>query len=163
QHLSRPDIVAVLDADPELSDRLPGEELDAARRALIARVVTVEPGLWQPDRHWDLADHPALGLLVLDGLLTREVTVAARPSTELIGSGDLLRPWDQDGDLGMMPLTATWSAVSRTRLAVLDQRFLLAACRWPAIMDEIGSRMLRRSRWLAFLLAMKQIMRVESR
>jgi CRP/FNR family cyclic AMP-dependent transcriptional regulator len=161
--LPNTDIVTVLEADPELGDRLVSEDYEAARRALRARVMTLEPGRWQPDDLWDRQNHPTLGLLVLDGLMIREVAVAGRPSTELLGAGDLLRPWDHDGDVGMLPIEATWVVANRMRLAVLDQRFLIAACHWPAVVDELCTRMVRRSRWLSFRLAMKEIMRVEGR
>jgi hypothetical protein len=160
--LSRPDIAPVLDVDPELGERLAPEDFDAARRALVARVLTFDPGSWLPQDVWSGAEHPALGLLVLDGLMTRQISVAGRPSTELLGSGDLLRPWDQDAELGF-PVDVSWRVMQRTRVAVLDQRFLLAACRWPGVVDELFARSMRRSRWLAFQLGMKQIMRVEGR
>jgi hypothetical protein len=129
----------------------------------VARVVEVEPGLWYPEREWDQADHPALGVLVVEGLMTRQVVIAERPSTVLLGTGDLLRPWDQDGDHGIVPLAVEWQVLSPTRLALLDHRLLLTACRWPAVIDAIAGRAMRHSRWLAFLLGMRQIMRVESR
>ncbi|MCW2991294.1 MAG: Crp/Fnr family transcriptional regulator [Solirubrobacterales bacterium] len=160
--MSRPDVAPVLDADPELGELLPAAEFEAARRALLARTITVEPGAWHPARQWTDAEHPTIGLLVLDGLITRQISVAARPSTELMGAGDLLRPWDLDSDLGI-PLAVEWNVMQKTRIAVLDQRFLLAAVRWPAVIDGLASRGQRRARWLAFQLAMKQIMRVEGR
>jgi hypothetical protein len=160
--LNRTDIVPVLDADPELGENLTADDFDAARRALLARVVTVEAGTWQPELSWDDNEHPTLGLLVLEGLMTRQITVASRPSTELIGAGDLLRPWDQDGDVGI-PVDVQWTVLGRMRLAVLDQRFLLTACRWPRVVDAMAGRALRHSRWLSFQLAMRQIMRVEGR
>lgn len=161
--LSRPDIVPVLDADPELGEHLPAEEFDAARRALLARTVVVESGGWAPLEHWTEAAHPTLGLLLLEGLLTRQLTLAGRPSTELLGTGDLLRPWDMDSDLGMIPVDIKWNVLNRARFALLDQRFLITACRWPSIIDTLAGRGARRSRWLAFQLGMKQIMRVEGR
>lgn len=160
--LSRPEIAPVLDADPELGERLPAEDFDAARRALLARVVTVDSGPWHPERTWSEEEHPALGLLVVEGLITRQISVAGRPSTELLGPGDLLRPWDQDGDVGV-PVDISWRMLQRTRIAILDQRFLLTACRWPGVIDAVTARAVRRSRWLGFQLAMKQIMRVEGR
>ena len=160
--MNRPDIAPVLDADPELGERLPAGEFDTARRALLARVATLEPGGWEPGRNWSEAEHPALGLLVLEGLLTREVIVAGRASTELIGSGDLLRPWDQDAELGI-PVGASWTVLARARVAVLDQRFLTTATRWPGVIDALFSRSARHSRWLAFQLGMQQITRVEGR
>jgi CRP/FNR family cyclic AMP-dependent transcriptional regulator len=161
--LSRPDIAPILDADPELGERLSAEDFDVARRALLVRVAGADPGRWHPEAQWSADEHPTLGLLVLEGMLTRQITVAGRLSTELLGAGDVLRPWDEDGDLGMMPMPVEWQVMSRTRLAVLDQRFLLTACRWPQVIDAIAARALRRSRWLAFQLGMKQIMRVEGR
>jgi CRP/FNR family cyclic AMP-dependent transcriptional regulator len=163
KQLSRTDIAPVLEADPELGEGLEPQEFDAAQRTLLARVITLEPGRWRPEDMWTHADHPTLGILVLDGLATREVTVAGRHSTELLGSGDLLRPWDQDGDVGMLQMPATWTITARMRVAVLDERFLVAACRWPSIVDQLSTRMIRRSRYLSFRLAMKEIMRVEGR
>ncbi len=161
--MSRRDIVSILATDPELAQGLAPDEVSAASRALLARVVTLEPGDWEPVLVDGSDEHPAVGLLVLDGLLTRQLVVAGRPSTELLGATDLLRPWDQDGDIGLMPIEVSWNIVTRTRVAVLDRRFLLAASRWPAVLEALIARTLRRSRWLAFQLGMKQIMRVEGR
>lgn len=158
----RPDVAPVLEADPELGERLSADEFDAARRALVATVITADPGVWHPAAQWTEDDHPALGLLVLEGVITRQIAVAGRPSTELVGAGDLLRPWDLDSDLGI-PLSVEWQVMQRTRFAVLDERFLVGAIRWPSIIDVLASRGQRRTRWLAFQLAMKQIMRVEGR
>lgn len=159
--LNPPDIVPVLNADPELGERLPAEEFDAARRALLVRVIELPAGPWAADTA-PRADQPAYGLLVLDGALIRQITVAGRPSSELLGAGDLLRPWDEDPDAGV-PAEVTWHAVQPTRLAVLDARFLASAVRWPALLDALASRALRRARWLGFLGATKQITRVEGR
>lgn len=161
--MSRNEIVGVLDADPELGENLPSEEFDAARKALLARTIVVEPGSWQPKTLFSEDDHPTLGLLLLEGVMTRQLSLAGRPSTELLGSGDLLRPWDMDSELGMIPVEIQWHALVRTRFALLDQRFLLTAARWPAVIDGLAGRGARRSRWLAFQLGMKQIMRVEGR
>jgi hypothetical protein len=160
----RRDIVSVVDADPELAEGLTSEEMDLARRALIARSLTIEPGPWDALATWrPEPGREAVGLLVLEGLLIREVVVAGRPSSELLGGTDLLRPWDHDGDVGLMPLEVRWQALTRTHLAVLDHRFLAATCHFPGVVDRLVSRTLRRSRWLAFQLAMKQITRVEGR
>lgn len=160
--LSSPDAVTILDEDPDLGDRLAAPEFAAAREALLAKTVKLPAGRWRPEQSWSEAQHPTLGLLVVDGLMTRQISVADRPSTELLGAGDLLRPWDQDADVGI-PLAVTWQVLQPARLALLDERFLLAACRWPGVIDALGARTQRRSRWLAFQLAMKQIMRVEGR
>jgi CRP/FNR family transcriptional regulator, cyclic AMP receptor protein len=156
------DTIFVLDADPELGELLAPAEFEVARRALLARVTPVGAGRWRPEKNWTDVAHPTLGLLVLDGLIIRQISVAERPSTELLGAGDVLRPWDQDADVGL-PLRISWEVLQDTRLALLDRRFVEAASRWPGVIDAIAGRAQRRSRWLAFLLAMKQIMRVEGR
>lgn len=160
--MSRHDIVSVLDLDPELGEGLTPEEFGGASRFLIARSLSLRAGRWEPSEIYG-STPPAVGLLVLEGLLMRELTVAGRSSTELLGGSDLLRPWDQDGSAGMMPLGVSWQVLVPTRLAVLDARFLQSVLRWPPVIEALMRRTLRRSRWLAFLLSMKQIMRVEGR
>lgn len=160
--MPHPDLVPLLDADPDLGERLAPAEFAAALNSLPVRVISLPPGPWHPAQQWTEDDHPALGLLVLDGVITREICVAGRPSTELVGAGDVIRPWDLDSDLGI-PLQVDWQIMQRAQLAVLDRRFLLAGARWPALVDALASRGQRRTRWLAFQLGMRQIMRVEGR
>jgi CRP-like cAMP-binding protein len=101
--------------------------------------------------------------MLCDGLIAREVVVAGRPSSELLGPSDILRPWDQDGDIGLMPVDVSWQVLSRADVMVLDRNFLIAASRWPALLETLLGRTLRRARWLAFQVGMKQITRVEGR
>jgi hypothetical protein len=161
--LAPPGKVAVLESDPDLAERLTPVERDEAKRALFAETITVEPGPWDPGATWTRRNAPSVGLLVCDGLVTREVMVAGRPSNELLGPSDLLRPWDQDGDIGLMPVGVRWQVMAQMDLVVLDRAFLVAATRWPAIVESLFGRTLRRARWLAFQVGMKQITRVEGR
>src|SRR3954470_2737823 len=62
----------------------------------------------------------AFGVLVLDGLLMRRVEMVGRASGELLGAGDLLRPWQDDGPSSTMPAETYWRALRPTRLALLD-------------------------------------------
>jgi CRP/FNR family transcriptional regulator, cyclic AMP receptor protein len=155
--------VAVLDSDPDLGERLKPAEREEARRALTAETISIEPGPWNPAETWTRANAPSVGLLLCDGLVTREVVVAGRPSSELLGPSDLLRPWDQDGDIGLMPVDVNWQILAQADMVVLDRRFLLAAARWPVIIESLLGRTLRRARWLAFQVGMKQITRIEGR
>ena len=157
------DMVSVLDADPDLGERLESAERETATRELFARTMALEPGDWEPLDMWGRENGPAVGLLVCDGLMTRQVVVAGRPSTELLGATDLLRPWDQDGDVGLMPLDVSWRVISHTDIAILDHEFLRSATRWPGIIESLLARTMRRARWLAFQVGMNQITRVEGR
>jgi CRP-like cAMP-binding protein len=49
------------------------------------------------------------------------------------------------------------------RLAVLDRRFAVALAAWPEVTAAILDRMMARSRWLAFHLAVAHLRRVETR
>ena len=161
--LPRGQSVAVLESDPDLAEHLTADERDEARQFLYADTLTIEPGRWRPEEMWTRATAPSVGLLVCDGLITREVVVAGRHSSELLGPSDLLRPWDQDGDIGLMPVEVHWQILDQADFAVLDRAFLVAAARWPALVESLLARTLRRARWLAFQVGMKQITRVEGR
>jgi hypothetical protein len=91
--------------------------------------------------------------LVLEGLLTRDVEIAGTLSRELLGDGDVMRPWDDDSALDPVPARASWTIVESSKFAVLDRRFTVLAGRWPRLNTEVVHRVLRRSRWLAVRLA----------
>lgn len=139
--------------------------VDAASSELLRRRATVprrrlEPGPWEAPAHAGAG--ASLGLLVLDGLMIRSLDLDGRRCPELIGPGDLLRPWDDDGP-GAVCCAATWSVLEPTALAVLDDRFAAAICRWPAIVSELLSRAVERSRALAFHLAIAHIRHAQTR
>jgi hypothetical protein len=106
---------------------------------------------------------PVVGLLVIEGILTRDVVFAGRTTTELLGAGDLLRPWDDDVQLDALPFTASWHVHEAAQLAVLDTRVAMAAGRWPPIATALGARHVRRARSLALQRAITQLPRVEDR
>lgn len=95
----------------------------------------------------------SLGALVIEGLLTRDLEIVGTSSRELLGAGDLIRPWDTEPAIGPVSETIRFTILEPTRFAVLDRRFLKLAGRWPGLGDEIIHRVLRRSRWLALRLA----------
>ena len=161
--MSRPrSLIPLLDADPELADGLAPAELDAARRAVAVHAVTLEAGSWQPlEQEWPVA--PTLGLLVLEGVVTREIVFAGRTTTELLGSGDVLRPWEDDLQFDPLPFRVVWHVHEPTRVALLDARFALATARWPVLAGALSRRHVRRARSLAFQLAIAQIPRVDDR
>jgi CRP-like cAMP-binding protein len=150
--------------DPALLGPLEGNLAEAARHLLVARTMWRDPGRWQPlstelPCHFD----GWLGLLVLDGLLVREVDVDGMRCCELLGPGDLLRPWDEDDAGATLDSTAAWRVLEPTRLALLDAGFARRACRWPTVTAELMQRTLRRSRSLTILLALTQARRADVR
>jgi CRP/FNR family transcriptional regulator, cyclic AMP receptor protein len=152
--------VAVLDLDPDLRAAIPPEDQELACKRLLASCVGAEPGPWDPS---GIADIDCLGILVLDGLLTRDVEVAGTISRELLGEGDIIRPWDDDLALNPVPARASWTIIESSRFAILDRRFTLLAGRWPQLNTEVVHRVLRRSRWLAVRLAIGSLRGVSDR
>lgn len=150
----------VLDADPGLLEKVPAEHREIARERLLARSWSVEPGPWNTD---GLTEPGALGILVTEGLLTRNVGIAGTRSREILGPGDVIRPWDDDAALDPVPSRTTWTILEPSRFGLLDERFRTVAARWPDFGMEILNRILRRSRWLAVLLAIANLRGVEER
>lgn len=75
--------VHVLDHDPDLAEHLDGEDFLAAQRLAVAREARFPRGPWDvvPE---DFDGTEALGLLLIDGLLVRRVTVGHRTCAELL-------------------------------------------------------------------------------
>jgi CRP/FNR family cyclic AMP-dependent transcriptional regulator len=155
--------ISLLDIDPDLGEGLVPEALAVARRHAVARTYSIDPGPWSPDELDGSFEHPSIGFYVVDGLITREVHFAGRATAELLGAGDILRPWAQDGGLSSVPLDCRWHVLERAQIAVLDNQLTTVVGRFPPIVDALVGRMAERSRALAFQLALSQITRVEAR
>lgn len=154
-------IVRVFDELPELIHGLSPIEAAEARR-VPARTLSLPPGPWVPNT---TGPPGHLGLLVLDGLLSRAVSVApGTPFSELLGTADLLRPWQGAGSQSdSVRAEVVWEVLHPTRLAVLDRRFALAIARWPEVTGAIIDRAVDRSRSLVFQLAVCHLKRIEGR
>src|ERR1700754_2876706 len=94
--MALPSATGLLELDPDLGQLLSGERLDAAKQELRVRVISFEVGEWDKGRLAD-ADPAPLGLLILVGVLAREVVLGDTISTELLGGGDIVRPWGLHG------------------------------------------------------------------
>ncbi len=156
-------LVRLLDADPDLGEGLQGEQLALARRVVVAAVVDVEARQPLTDvlAHTD-ADR-LLGLLIVEGLAIRRVELVDRAGIELLGAGDLVRPWEAGGELGSVPARVNWRASSTIRLAVLDDEVHHMLSRFPAILRNLLARMARRADTLALNLAVAQLPRIDGR
>jgi hypothetical protein len=156
-------MVRVLEVDPDLKADLDERIVPRATRELVAPVFDVT---WTTrSTGWGFDSSAVrLGLLVLDGLLIREVCMAGTSSAELLGAGDLLRPADVDGE-PMLPVPAVvrWTALASPRVAALDEVFLSAACRYPPVLARLTGRAIARSKALTLHEAMTNLRRVETR
>ncbi len=154
--------VRVADAYPELIDKLDPEQQRLARHYAVATLEVVPPGLWHPRR--ELQPEPGhLGLLVLEGLLTRDVVLGETLATELVGRGDILRPVDHDGQDAPVPFDVAWHVLEPTRIAILDRNFATVIGRWPEAMEVLMVGAVARARSLAINLAVSHLRRVDVR
>ena len=157
-------VVHVLEEDPDLGAALDPDEFSVAAQHLVAAELRVAKGAWEVEH--PLGGSPGdLGFLVLDGMLIRETGIGRHTTAEILGAGDLLRPWDWREAAPGAPVDATsaWRVLAPTRLAVLDTRFATLCGRLPTVMAEIVSRTLRRSRLLGMLLVISAMPRLDAR
>jgi CRP/FNR family transcriptional regulator, cyclic AMP receptor protein len=153
-------VVRVLAEDPDLAAGIPADARPRATEHVRAEALTVEHGAWHPGRKRTDA---ALGLLVLDGLISRRVRLGQFASTELLGAGDVVQPWDEGGEPPLVPSRVEWEVLLPARLAVLDHRFTASAQSWPQISSVLLGRAFRRTRWQGLLLALVHFPRVDVR
>lgn len=152
----------MVDAFPELAHGLDAEQERLARQYALAGLVVVRPGLWYPRR--ELQPEPGhLGLLVLEGLLTRDVVLGETLATELVGRGDILRPADHDGPEAPVPFDISWHVLEPLQIAVLDRRFAQVIGRWPEALEVLMRGAVSRAQSLAISLAVSHLRRVDVR
>ncbi len=156
-------VTVLLDEDPDLGAGLPETEFEAARRRSTAAVIEVDPPNWDTSGIRAQAQPGWLGLMMLDGLLLRRVQVGKRPACEIFGRGDLLRPFDTDGEYDPLPISVSWLVLRPCRMAVLDTAFVLRTARWPVINSRIVGRVAARARYLALTQAVTHLPRAHAR
>jgi CRP/FNR family transcriptional regulator, cyclic AMP receptor protein len=155
-------VISLVEADPDLGDPLDPPDLERARHEALARVVRLSPGAWDAGSAHEAAEHHR-GFLVVDGLLSREVDVLGRRCVELIGHGDVLRPWTWDEAGSHVRAEVGWQVLEPTRLAVLDHQLVLRIVPWPELGLELFNRGTRRAHHLAVALAITHHQRVGDR
>jgi CRP/FNR family cyclic AMP-dependent transcriptional regulator len=153
---------SLLDLDPDLGNLVDQNRREAARLQLTARVTAIATG------HWDVTQlrnvHPLhVGLLVVDGVLAREIALEDTVSTELLGAGDLTRPWQTDGISDLPQASIRWNALSRVRLAILDRHVATRLTEWPEINAVLLERLHAHAQRLAMTQAISQLHRVDRR
>jgi CRP-like cAMP-binding protein len=153
-------VVQVLVADPALGAGLDPARREAAGQAALAPALYVESGPWDAPAD---ADPAHFGMLVVDGVLTREVTAAGQTSVELLARGDVLRPWIGPGPSSSVTESVSWTVLEPAELAVLDGEFAARVSSWPEIASALMDRLIMRARWLAFQLVVSHVRRTDER
>jgi CRP/FNR family transcriptional regulator, cyclic AMP receptor protein len=154
--------MSIVDADDDLAALLDEKARERARRDALTRVRHLSPGVWDAAGAVESGIHHR-GFLVVQGLLSREVDVLGRRCVELIGPGDVLRPWQWDEDGSHVRAEVGWVVLDTSRLAVLDHGLVTRIVPWPELGVELFARGTRRAHQLAVALAIAHHQRVDDR
>jgi CRP/FNR family cyclic AMP-dependent transcriptional regulator len=154
--------VQLLNVDPDLARELDPRRAREAAQRLYARAVEIPRGRWVPSPALVQGSRP-IGLLVLEGLLVREATLADHPAAELLGPGDVLRAWGDEDDEELLPRRIEWTALTPARVAIVDHAFAVRAAQWPEIFATLLDRAARRAERLVVLQAIAHLTRVDDR
>ena len=154
--------VHLLEADPDLARGLDPRRIREMSPRLVTRAMDIPRGTWTPQRILAGGSQP-IGLLVLDGLLVREATVGDHPSAELLGPGDVMRTWEDHDDDVLLPRRVEWSALTHTRVAVIDHALAVRAAQWPEVFATFVERAARRAERLVIMQAIGHLKRVDDR
>src|SRR5215217_1409259 len=119
----------LLDLDPDLGALVREEVRDACRRELDVEVHRLPQGPWGAGGEHADAEHA--GLLMVDGVIARDVVVSDTVSTELLGPGDVVRPWSLQASPGLLRSTIPLTLSHR----MLGQ---LVGARRPTVSSAIG-------------------------
>lgn len=162
EHIRSTDrFVYVLDHDAGLRSVLSDPDRARCRQHAVAALAEIPAGAWNPHAH--PPPDAELGLLVLDGLLIRDVTVAEARCGELLGPGSLLRPWDESDIDAPMRHEVDWQVIEPVRFAVLDQHFLRVVAHWPPLITALVARINERAQDLAVMVSIHSLKRVDVR
>ena len=137
-------------------------DYERARREALARVSRLSPGVWDAAAALQRDAHHR-GFLIADGLMAREVDVMGRRCCELLGHGDVLRPWSWDAEGSHVQAEVGWTVLEDTTLAVLDHALVKRIVPWPTLGVELFNRGTRRAHHLAVALAISHHQRVDDR
>ena len=151
----------VLSEDPDLAEFIEPRHRARAQASCVARTIRMPRGRWNVPGPAGL--QAGIGLLVLQGLLLRQVGVDGRFGAELLGVGDLLRPWQAEDTRPTLALTTGWKVLEPVRLAILDDAVARRFAEYPELTGGLVDRALERSRNLTINMAIVHQARVNVR
>ena len=160
---SPPQRASLLDLDPALAELMPPDRRRAAAPSLRVDVRHLRRGTLDLAR-FESASPSNLGFLIVEGIVMREVLLGETVSAELLGAGDLIRPWNLGGGGELLMTPIRWSVVSEDmRAAVLDRRLAVELAHHPEVNVALFDRLNARASRLAVTQAISQLQRVDVR
>jgi hypothetical protein len=153
---------ALLDLDPELGAALSPDRFAQARAELVVRILRLRRGEWAGDGLSSIS-RQNVGLLMVEGVVAREVVLEDTVSTELLGAGDLLRPWAGHEEPQLLATQVRWQVLADAHIGVLGRPFGQAAMRFPEINAVLMDRLCTRAQRLATTQAISHLNSVDRR
>jgi CRP/FNR family transcriptional regulator, cyclic AMP receptor protein len=151
---------SLFDIDPELAELLEPRQVIEARPRAVVPILELAAGPWSPEPLQAMRSRP-FALMVVDGLVVRELLLAGSTATELLGAGDIVE--HEPPDDALLPTEARWSVPDTARIAVLDDRVLAILRTWPSVARLLFERAARREARLSTHRAIAQLPRVDQR
>lgn len=152
--------IALLDADPDLARHVTNDEVPRARKQVTAPLLTLPEGVFDPVKAMGSGTNP-FAAIVLAGLVARELTVGGQPTLRLLGPGDIIH--GNPVEAGLLIPEESYTATLPTRLAIIDDHFLLAVRHWPRLLTALVERSGDQLNSALIQLAISQQPRVEDR
>jgi len=154
--------IRLLDADPDLAQGLDPRTAEEARTRLVVPVEALSPGMWEPKSSLP-GPSGQLGVLVIEGLMIRDVAIVQSSCAELVGRGDVLHPWDDLREGAPVQAEIEWRVLEPAKVALLDDRFVRVAGAYPEVIAVLVLRAVARSQALAVSLAISCLMGLKLR
>ena len=152
----------LLREDPDLAEAIPLSRRDEAIERCMALQTTIGTRCWNGEAH--VGGAGGIGLLILEGLIVRRVSVGGRRGAELLGAGDVLSCVEPRDELPALELASSCSVLEPLRVAVLDAAFVdRELTHFPQLAAALAARIAQRSRNLAVNLAIITQSRVDAR
>jgi CRP/FNR family cyclic AMP-dependent transcriptional regulator len=149
----------VLDVMPGLADAVEPRAVPVLRAAFLQRRMRLAAGAWLPAE--DEPPHDVFAAVVTSGVLLRESRLGGRRHTEVLAPGDVTSPWSPAD--GLVPVEIGWRVLVPATLGLLDDAFLRAASRWPAMTACLSAAHAETCTRLATHKTICQLPRVEDR
>jgi CRP/FNR family transcriptional regulator, cyclic AMP receptor protein len=156
------DAVESLPVFTEVPELLRGVPPEAAAELVHMRVPVLKarPGPWLAPQ---TCTECHFGLLVIEGVLVRRISFNRRTAAELLGGGDLIRPWAPQIPLDTIATVIGWHVLEPVIMAVLDSVFARRVARFPQVAAALLERSTERARMLAFQQVASHIPGLEGR
>jgi CRP/FNR family cyclic AMP-dependent transcriptional regulator len=150
----------LLDLDSDLAEALGDEAAARARDRVGVATVKLSAGSWRPEELTPQFRR-AFALIVCDGLIVRELDLAATLTADLLGPGDIVALGETSETL--LSTGEHWHVSASATVAILDDRVLPALHAWPALSSRLIARAARQAARAAEQRAISQLPRVELR